>query len=75
MSENFVNDLFDDFEDVFDVMENHRLPTMESRVNIGIYHYKKLLMNEKQEKIFDMKDIQTKAERIELIGLLQMRVV
>ncbi len=75
MSENFVNDLFDDFEDDFDVMENHRLPITESRVNIGIYHYKNLLVNEKQEKIFDMKDIQTKAESIEQIGLLQMPLV
>lgn len=74
---NVVDAMFDDFEDDYEPSSDMSPSdiTIASVVAMRIYHYKDLLPNPKQEQIFDIKDVESKAESIEQVGLLQTPLV
>lgn len=73
-----IDAMFDDFEDDYESSANNMSPSdisLASAVAMRIYHYKDLLPNPKQSQIFDIKDVESKAESIEQVGLLQAPLV
>ena len=69
-----IDAMFDDFEDDYEPSINMS-PSDMSGVSMKTYHYLDLLPNPKQEQIFDIKDVESKAESIEQLGLLQAPLV
>lgn len=73
-----IDAMFDEFEDDYEPSANNMSPSdisLASAVAMRIYHYKDLLPNPKQSQIFDIKDVESKAESIEQVGLLQAPLV
>lgn len=70
-----IDAMFDDFEDDYEPSSSNMSLGDMSGISMKTYHYLDLLPNPKQEQIFDIKDVESKAESIEQVGLLQAPLV
>lgn len=70
-----IDAMFDDFEDDYEPSINNMSLGDMSGISMKTYHYLDLLPNPKQSQIFDIKDVESKAESIEQVGLLQAPLV